>query len=176
MPVRVPPHLIRGGQRSSYGDGPSSRRHVPAVEPDRVVRGRLDGGVLCCGMPSGDLERLGIDRDRYRARIGRTLDFLEGHYRQPLTVHDVARSGDWSPRSMQQAFSLQLGTTPFVLLRRLRLQYAHDRLANPYCWDSVATAARSVSISHLGRFSAYYSAQYGELPSETRARSQRVTR
>ena len=57
-------------------------------------------------------------------------------------------------------------------VRRERLQRVHRDLLTAAAGDRVTDAAMRWGFFHLGRFSSAYAARFGELPSETRRRSQ----
>lgn len=123
-----------------------------------------------------DLVRLGFNPGNYRRRTRLTLRWIEAHYLEPITTAEIAAVTEWSERGLQDAFHTELDTTPLRLVRRLRLQYARTLLEEPRSPATIREIARASWMMHLGRFSGYYVAEYGELPSETRARIRAATR
>lgn len=102
--------------------------------------------------------------------IRRATDFIRAQAEQALGVADIARAASVSVRALEEGFRRHLGTTPNVYLRTVRLQQVHAQL------QTAAREGRALSLFdvayrygffHLGRFSAYYRAQFGELPSAT---------
>lgn len=71
-----------------------------------------------------------------------------------------------SPRGLQSAFQRVHGTTPMTYLRGVRLLLARQQLESGNA-SSVSDVARTVGITHLGRFSGAYRDAFGELPGET---------
>lgn len=88
------------------------------------------------------------------------------------SITDLAREIGASRRSMEQAFSRCVGMSPARFWRTLRLNNVR-RLLESGQW-AVTNAAMESGLVHLGRMSANYRDHFGELPSETAARS-RVT-
>lgn len=101
-----------------------------------------------------------------RTRLARAEAFLLEHVAEDLLVTDIATAAEMSVRGLQAAFQRAHGTSPLSYLRRIRLQMAHDLLSTAVV-TSVAEAARSVGISHLGRFASNYQAEFDELPRHT---------
>jgi AraC-like DNA-binding protein len=99
--------------------------------------------------------------------IRRAERFMADNAAAPITVSDVAAHLGISLRSLQAGFRQWRATTPNVFLRRARLQLARDGLLRSNGKLNVTTIALRYGFSHLGRFSAYYWATFGEMPSET---------
>jgi AraC-like DNA-binding protein len=93
----------------------------------------------------------------------------------PITVSDVAAELGVSVRSLQTGFRHWRSTTPNAFLRQIRLQLVRDQLRRSCGEGNVTSVALRYGFSHLGRFSAYYRAAFGEVPSVTlrRGRSSR---
>lgn len=96
------------------------------------------------------------------------VDFIHDNPHLPITTADIAAAAGLSVRSLQSALRRYRETTPNALLISTRLAQAHAELtaADPRS-ESVATIARQWGFLHLGRFSATYYKQYGQLPSRT---------
>ena len=73
-----------------------------------------------------------------------------------------------SQRTLEQVFREHLNMSPkrFVILTRLNQIYCNLLRSSPDN-TTVAALARRHGVRQLGRFSAEYRAQFGELPSET---------
>lgn len=92
----------------------------------------------------------------------------------PLRVEDLAATVGISARQLQAAFSEHHGRGPAAYLRELRLSRARALLERPVPGGApvtVSAVASAVGIGHLGRFSSYYAARFGEAPSVTLARA-----
>ncbi|MDM7886685.1 helix-turn-helix transcriptional regulator [Curtobacterium sp. RHCKG23] len=92
--------------------------------------------------------------------------FLLDHVAERISVDDVAAAAGMSVRGLQSAFQRIHGTTPMAYLRSVRLLMARQQLETGQ-HAAVADVARSVGITHLGRFSGAYREEFGELPGET---------
>ncbi|GAB3423654.1 GlxA family transcriptional regulator [Flindersiella endophytica] len=57
-----------------------------------------------------------------------TLEWMQAHLTDPLTLHDIAEHASLSTRSLSRRFRAQTGTTPLRWLIRLRLQRAQELL------------------------------------------------
>lgn len=102
--------------------------------------------------------------------VQRATEFIRAQAEQALGVTDIARAACVSVRALEEGFRRHLGTTPGAYLRTVRLQQVHAQLR------AAAREGRAVPLYemayrygffHLGRFSAYYKAQFGEPPSAT---------
>jgi transcriptional regulator GlxA family with amidase domain len=94
---------------------------------------------------------------------------------EPITVSDVAADLGVSVRSLEAGFRQWRETTPSAFLRNTRLWLAHAELSRADGRQNVTAVAMSSGFPHLGRFSAYYRAAFGENPSDTlRRRLRRI--
>lgn len=103
--------------------------------------------------------------------VRRAERFMVDNAETPITVSDVAAELGISVRSLQAGFHQWRSTTPMAVLRSIRLQRARDDLLRSDGEVDVTTVALRYGFSHLGRFSAYYRASFGEAPRETLRRS-----
>ena len=100
--------------------------------------------------------------------LKRALRFIDENVNSAITTTDIAGAARMSARGLQALFSRELGITPMVYLRRLRLASARAELldAEPESGD-VASVARRWGFGHLSRFAKTYREEFGENPSET---------
>ena len=106
--------------------------------------------------------------------VRRAQEFIEAQAEQAITLVDIARAACVSARALQEGFQRHLGTTPHALLRDVRLDCVHAQLrASASNGQPVALhdVAHRYGFFHLGRFSAYYKARFGETPSVTLQRN-----
>jgi AraC-like DNA-binding protein len=94
-------------------------------------------------------------------------EFVDEHLGDDVSVEDLAAVGNVGVRTLYSSFRKQLGISPMLYLRNVRLERAH-RLLRSGTSDSVTELAASCGFTHLGRFSAAYRVTFGELPSITR--------
>jgi AraC-like DNA-binding protein len=91
---------------------------------------------------------------------------------QTITSAELLAVTGVGMRALQRGFRRHHGITPSAFLRARRLDAARTRLlASP--WSTVTEVALACGFAHVGRFSTYYRARFGESPSETRSRARR---
>lgn len=129
---------------------------------------------------------LQLHRHNYSARLNqpqdaalprhvqRAIDYIETHVEDAISVGDIARAACVSVRALEEGFRKHCDSTPLVYLRDVRLDRVRKALssATPGS-DKVAVLAHRYGFAHLGRFSAYYKARFGETPSQTASRQLR---
>lgn len=106
--------------------------------------------------------------------VQRAIDYVQAHVEEGITVGDIARAACVSVRALEEGFRKHCDTTPLVYLREVRLERVRKALTNlPQHGESVTDIAHRYGFAHLGRFSAYYKARFGETPSQTAGRGSR---
>jgi transcriptional regulator GlxA family with amidase domain len=93
-----------------------------------------------------------------------------------VRVHDLARAGGVSPRTLHRVFARHYGAPPIAHLRRERLRQVRQSLLAAGPGDTVTSVAFDWGFSHLGRFAAFYETCFGERPSETLRRGRAIGR
>jgi len=79
-------------------------------------------------------------------------------------LHAICRT---SPRTLQRAFIERYQMTPRDYLRTVRLNRARAALQRNGTDSSISEIALACGFNHLGKFSASYRQQFGELPRQT---------
>lgn len=104
-----------------------------------------------------------------RRVVRETVDYIEGHLAEHLTMGDIADCVHMSVRAIQQGFHDELGTTPMHYLRDRRLERAREELTDAMASDgiTVTDVAQRWGFTHLGSFAALYRKRWGESPSQT---------
>jgi AraC-like DNA-binding protein len=100
-----------------------------------------------------------------RGALDRVVDEIERAPDRGYTVADLARLAGISARSLQCAFHERYGISPMRYLRQVRLDRAHDNLAQ--ATGSVADVAYHWGFTNPGRFARAYHDRFGELPAGT---------
>jgi AraC family ethanolamine operon transcriptional activator len=105
--------------------------------------------------------------------VRRARDYIEAHLEDAILLSRVATYAGVSTRTLELAFRDVLGVAPmdYILTRRLNKVRRH-LLNNGRSIETLAGLALEYGLSHFGRFSLHYKTLFGELPSETRRRSQ----
>jgi AraC family ethanolamine operon transcriptional activator len=108
-----------------------------------------------------------------RRRIVRMADaYLRANPMRPIYTDDLCDALDTSASSLSQAFRATFGITPHRFLKLRRLAMVRTALcAHEGPEPLVKTVALSHGFWHLGQFAHDYRAMYGEVPSETLART-----
>ena len=100
--------------------------------------------------------------------IHRSMDFVDQHEGEYLSVEQLASAAGVSERTLRETFQQYFGVAPVRYLNRRTLHQVRNALtsADP----SVATVteiATQFGVWQLGRFARDYRILFGELPSET---------
>jgi transcriptional regulator GlxA family with amidase domain len=114
-------------------------------------------------------------RPELSSAVRRAMAYCEEHAAELVSVADMATAARVSPRTLQDRFRTDLGTTPAAHLRRVRLDRAHQdllRISDGSASGTVTDVAARWGFTHLGRFAAYYREAYGQVPSRTAERRQ----
>lgn len=106
------------------------------------------------------------------SRVAELREWLDANHGPGISVSDMARHLGLSVRQLQFIVQSRTGMSPSQLLREIRLAKARDMLgaADPD-EATVARVAHACGFAHLGRFSQYYRARFGESPSTHLKRS-----
>ncbi|QQA41292.1 helix-turn-helix domain-containing protein [Pelagovum pacificum] len=105
--------------------------------------------------------------------VSEAHDIMRANLSEPMTIQSIADLAGVTPRTLQRAFLQRLGETPRAHLSKLRLATMNATLKAGNPGTTVTSAALDAGLVHLGRCSALYREQFGELPSETLCRSRR---
>jgi AraC-like DNA-binding protein len=135
-------------------------RHLESLERSLI------SGLLISQVHSYT-DQLATDTHRRapQTAIDRVADEIQRAPDRGYTVADLARLAGISARSLQYGFQEQHGTTPMRYLRQVRLDRAHDDLAQAH--GTVADIAYHWGFTNLGRFARAYRDRYGEFPTAT---------
>ena len=129
-----------------------------------------DSFVVRRGGPRAGGRRPGSDAAR--TAVLRAEAIIAAHPSAAYSPTTLALAAGVSTRSLARGFQRVRGHSPMEAVRRERLQRVHRDLLTAAAGDRVTDAAMRWGFFHLGRFSSAYAARFGELPSETRRRSQ----
>ena len=108
-------------------------------------------------------------RDANPGTLRRAIAFIDANPDIDISIADIARAAYVTPRALQLAFRRHLDTTPLAYLRQVRLQHAHQDLAqaSPGDGTTVTTVSYRWGFPSPSRFAASYRAAYGVPPSDT---------
>lgn len=81
------------------------------------------------GFLSRCYSRIRDPEPRALLRLGKTLGYIEGHYIEPVTLGQLARSAGMSPSTLQRVFRRSFQTSPIDYLIGVRVQKSLELLA-----------------------------------------------
>jgi AraC-like DNA-binding protein len=96
-----------------------------------------------------------------------SLDFIEQHQFDAITVGDICRATGSAERTLRRAFLERFGIAPKAYLQHIRLCRARDQLSIFSTDNTIADVANNLDFWHMGNFARDYRRLFGELPSET---------
>ena len=104
-----------------------------------------------------------------RRAVRRSIEYIESHLSEPITMDQIAAHVDMSIRSVQQGFRQEMDVSPMSYVRDRRLDKAHADLSDAIPSDGVSVTDVAIrwGFTHLSNFSTLYRRRFGELPSET---------
>lgn len=104
--------------------------------------------------------------DAHPDTLRRAIAFIEANPHRDISIADIAAASSVTVRAVQLAFQRHLDTAPLAYLRRVRLACAHrDLVAGDPDRTTVTEIAMRWGFANPSRFTAYYRAAYGVLPS-----------
>jgi LacI family transcriptional regulator len=98
--------------------------------------------------------------------VARGLRYIAEHFREPMTVVDVAREAGMSERGVHQAFCEWIGMGPGEKIRRVRLEHAKRRLAGTE--EKIEAVALGSGFASLNSFFVAFRNLEGQTPGEYR--------
>lgn len=103
-------------------------------------------------------------------RIKKTLRYIETHFREQITIQEIASSANISVSTLLRIYHDILHTTPIQYVLKYRLeQITEELLANPDA--SISEIAYSCGFNDISYFNRCFLREYGKTPSEFRNRS-----
>lgn len=99
--------------------------------------------------------------------IARVRNYVLDNITGDITIDELAKICQISRKSLYNLFEREAGLTPSAYVRRLKLESIHSELKSNERVRNVTQVALEYGFTNLGRFSAQYREQIGELPSQT---------
>lgn len=98
----------------------------------------------------------------------RLVQYIEDNIKADITAEELAQYAHLSLRSLYLLFEKHAKSTPKNFIRQKKLERVYCALMNPAQHAAnVTTIALDYGFTHLGRFSEFYKATFGILPSES---------
>jgi len=105
--------------------------------------------------------------------VRRLEDFIEANWQEAITIDRLVTEAGVSARSIFRAFDRSRGYSPMAFAKSIRLRRAREALMSGEPGISVTTTAFKCNFASPGHFARDYREAFGELPSETIARTRR---
>ncbi len=99
-------------------------------------------------------------------KIYASIKYIINHYREPLTVGDLAAESNYSLNYFRRLFTEQTGETPLNYITNIRLRMAAILLRSSE--RTVADVAESCGFSTLSTFNRCFRSKYGSSPAKWR--------
>jgi AraC family transcriptional regulator of arabinose operon len=135
----------------------------PSRQRDALSMNALEEILLWCDLANPRRETSGLD-----SRIRRSLEFISGHFAEPLTVPKIAAQCGLSPSRFAHLFRVQTGQTPQRYLEIQRLNRARELLE--FTQEPVAAVARAVGFENPFYFTLRFKRHGGASPRAWRQR------
>jgi AraC-like DNA-binding protein len=113
-------------------------------------------------------DEFGYGETSVRERIARSIEFMKGHLREPLTVHALAALANLSKSHYTTSFRRMTGYAPLGYLNHLRMQRAVQLLNATDL--SIKTISDQLGFSDQFYFSRAFRKMHNHSPSEHRRR------
>lgn len=98
----------------------------------------------------------------------RLVQYVEDNIKRDITPEDMAKYAHLSLRSLYLLFEKNAKMTPKNFIRQKKLEHVYATLTDPSSrMANVTAVALEYGFNHLGRFSEFYKATFGILPSES---------
>ena len=115
------------------------------------------------------------EHDSTRLRhVAAAEEWMDEHAGELYSVSDLANAVGLTTRSLQLAFQRHRNCTPRQAIERKRLYQVRKELLCGALGRTVTSVALECGVLHLGRFAASYRRLFGENPSDTLARAQKL--
>jgi AraC-like DNA-binding protein len=141
----------------------SARERLMLPLEDSIVA--LLGNLAAVGSTRPSAEQANLPQ---RMHVKKAMAFLENHLAESLTLSDLCRVCNVSPRTLQTSFQMVLHRSPVQAVQELRLSRLRELLLAGH---ELSKAAIEVGLVSSGRLASCYRRMFGELPSETRLRA-----
>ena len=106
--------------------------------------------------------------------VRRVVDYIHANAERPIVLEDLVAVSGVAGRTLFKHFQAFKGMGPMAYLRRIRLDRVHAALAAAGPGDTVTGIALRWNFHELGRFAGTYRRIFGEAPSATLRRRQRL--
>lgn len=99
--------------------------------------------------------------------VDKTIEYMDAHLSDAITISDLCAAARVRPRTLRYSFEDIVGVSPMQFLLARRLSCVRRELMQAGSSNLVYCIAQRYGFSHMGRFAQFYSAAFGERPSDT---------
>ncbi len=107
-------------------------------------------------------------------QVRRAEAYIEANWKEPITIEMLSEETGVGVRTLFATFQKSRGYTPMQFAKTVRLKGAQKMLRSGSRGTSVTGVAFACGFANPGHFAREYQTTFGELPSETLARSKRL--
>jgi transcriptional regulator GlxA family with amidase domain len=100
-------------------------------------------------------------------QVRRAEEYIETHWKEPITIASLARATAASARSIFFHFKNSRHQSPMSFVKQVRLEHAREMLQSSGINRSVTEVAVECGFGNLGHFACDYFKRFGERPSDT---------
>ena len=151
--------------------------HAEVLEPDSLLHDTIGLGsleeflmsaLLHCHASNFTSQLSGAKPPTSEA-VRRSMDYIEEHLAEPISVHDVSDAAGVSVRTLQNLFAKEADQSPTNWIKNRRLERVRSDLADASASSDITVTdiASRWGFNHLGRFAVTYKNRFGESPSQT---------
>jgi AraC family ethanolamine operon transcriptional activator len=163
--ARIEPRTLRMIRISANAliDTPASERLVRR----NIIRELND--LLCIALQGAIADWPKPSLEKKNRLIRKVNSYIDDRIDEPITLVDLCRAANASPRTLQRLYKERFGLSPkaYLKIRRLNgvkqaIQKSRDRKI-----EKISDLANIWGFWHMGQFAADYKRFFGELPSHT---------
>ena len=164
LPSLMPVHLQESSARNAFD---YLTANVEQEDAASIVRTGLAAHELVALVAAALATPTSANEEASREVVHIVEDYIGEHYREPITVDDLAAAATVSKTYLIRLFKRHLATTPYNYLLRSRITHAKELLAETTM--PVSRIAGEVGFSSESNFSYRFSQVVGESPSSYRS-------
>jgi AraC-like DNA-binding protein len=138
-----------------------------------IIVGRLEDLIVLSFLRlSSSASRL-LDEPKSAAHFHVRLaaDYLEANWARNVSIEELAQMTKVGARSLFRSFKKVHGCSPLTFAKRVRLEHARNMLTTALPMTTVTSVSLLCGFMNPGHFARDYQSWFGELPSETLART-----
>ena len=144
----------------------ATRLEAECAAPDDLSPLVVEGTALAMLARAARLHRALRNHEREPRWLGQAIEYLRAHRLERIRLSDVARDVGVHPSRLAHEFRARVGTSPGEYVRRLRLEWAAQRLADDD--TPIAEVALRAGFYDQSHFSRLFRRHFGITPAAWR--------